>query len=182
MIMKTSLIVSSLCHVILFLALQKAFPVHWVWEELRTYQVELIRPPVIDMETKEMIEAHISRLKEEQQPVRPVEQDTISLDTKDKRYISYARIIKEKIMYQWMYPAKAKELLMEGNLMVIFSLNRDGTMIQISVHKPSGYDILDKEAIRAISTAAPFPPFPEHVTASRLNIRANFDYRITARR
>ena len=66
--------------------------------------------------------------------------------------------------------------------MVIFSLNRDGKMIQIKVHKPSAYEILDNEAIRAISTAAPFPPFPEHVTASRLNIRANFDYRLTARR
>jgi protein TonB len=85
-------------------------------------------------------------------------------------------------MYQWTYPAEAKELLMEGSLMVIFSLNRDGTMIQIKVNKLSGYEILDKEAIRAIRSAAPFPPFPEHVTASRLNIRANFDYRITARR
>lgn len=181
MIMKISLIVSSLFHVILFFALNKALPVHWSWEELRTYQVELIRPPVVDRETEEMLEAHVSRLKEEQ-PVHPVDQDTISLDTKDKRYISYARLIKEKIMYQWTYPAEAKELLIEGNLKVIFSLNRDGTMIQIKVYKPSGYEVLDKEAIRAIHSAAPFPPFPEHVSASRLNIRANFDYRITAHR
>jgi len=180
--MKTSLIVSSLCHVILFLALQKALPLHWQWEELRTYQVELIRPPVKDMDTDEMLEAHIARLQQEQRPVRPVEQDTISLDTKDKRYITYAKIIKEKIMVHWMYPLKAKELLIEGNLMIIFSLNRDGKMIQIKVHKPSGHEILDNEAIRAINMAAPFPPFPEHLTAGRLNIRANFDYRITARR
>ncbi len=180
--MKISLITSSLCHVIIFLALHNALPLHWRWEELRTYRVELIRPPVKDMDTDNMLETDISRLKQEQRPVSPVEQDTISLDTKDKRYITYAKMIKEKIMYHWMYPSKAREFLLEGNLMVIFSLNRDGKMIQIKVHKPSGYEILDNEATRAISTAAPFPPFPEHVIASRLNIRANFDYRLTARR
>ena len=182
MIMKISLIVSSLCHVVLFLALHEVLPLHWQWGELRTYQVELIRPPVKDLDMDKMLEAHIARLQQDQQPVRPVEQDTISLDTKDKRYVTYARIIKEKIMVQWMYPTEAREWLLEGNLMVIFSLTRDGKMIQIKVIKSSGHKILDNEAIRAINTAAPFPPFPEHVTAKRLNIKANFDYRLTARR
>ena len=182
MIMKTSLIVSSICHVILLLALHKALPVHLQWEEMRTYEVELIRPPVKDMDMDKMLEAHISRLQQEKKPVRPVEQDTISLDTKDKRYITYAKMIKEKIMVHWMYPMEARDLLLEGRLMVIFSLSRDGKMIQSRVHKSSGHEILDNEAVRAINTAAPFPPFPEHVTANRLNIRANFDYRLTARR
>ncbi|MGD2125656.1 MAG: energy transducer TonB, partial [Desulfobacteraceae bacterium] len=115
-------------------------------------------------------------------PAAEESQDTISLDTKDKRYITYARVIKERISYHWTYPQEAKDNLMEGKLTVLFSLNRGGDLTQINIVIGSGYDILDLEALQAIRGAAPFPPFPEHITVGRLNIKATFDYRITTRR
>ena len=53
-------------------------------------------------------------------------------------------------------------------------------MTHISIIETSGHDILDKEVIRAINNAAPFPSFPGSITVKRLNIKATFDYRLTS--
>jgi TonB family protein len=185
MIMRISLTVSLLLHLLIFLAFQKTLPFQGTAGELRTYAVELIRPPVEGLGADQIPQAEIGPLKEELSPptARSADdQETITLDTADKRYVAYAGIIREKIMLQWRYPPEAKQNLIEGRLAVIFSLNRQGHMTRIDVVKPSGFSILDREALRAVSTAAPYPPFPEHVTVSRLNIEASFDYRIKASR
>ncbi|HJX34014.1 MAG TPA: TonB family protein, partial [Desulfatiglandales bacterium] len=56
----------------------------------------------------------------------------------------------------------------------------DGKMTYVNITQGSGHDILDQEVIRAINSAAPFPPFPESITAKRLNINATFNYRLTS--
>ncbi len=180
--MRISLILSFFFHAIAILALQEAFPSYWVVEELRTYRVDLIRPPVKDMSPDKISDPEVSRVKQKQPPPPSLDQDTISLDTKDERYVTYAKLIKERIRFHWRYPPAALESLLEGKLMVIFSLARKGEVIQIKLMKNSGYEILDKEAIRAITAAAPFAPFPEHITVSRLNIKATFDYRLTSKK
>jgi TonB family protein len=181
-IMKISLIVSSIFHIIIFLAFQKVVILDWGGAELRTYWVDLIRPPIEDINIDEISEADSTRLTQEELQTPLDTEDTISLDTKDKRYVDYAVLIKKEIMHNWRYPPEAREYLLEGTLLVVFSVARDGELIQIKILKTSGHEILDMEAVGAIRKAAPFPPFLEHITTSRLNIRANFDYRLTARR
>ena len=183
MIMRICLGVSLVLHVSFVLAFPKAFP--WAWqeaEELRTYQVEFIRPPVEDLEQDDLADGEMGKAREKDTPIPEDSQDTISLDTQDKRYVSYARIIKESIMGQWGYPPEARENLIEGKLMVVFSLSRNGHLTGIQIVRSSGHSILDDEALRAIRTAAPFPSFPDNISVARLNIKANIDYRITARR
>jgi TonB family protein len=183
-ILRISVLVSLLLHVMLLFTFRNAFSSYWATEDLRMYRVELIRPPIEDMDREENADADVAKARQEAKPPSPPEesQDTISLDTTDKRYVDYARVIKERILAQWKYPREAKDNLVEGKLLVLFSLNKEGTMTQIQVIESSGHDILDQEAARAISSAAPFPPFPQHVTVSRLNINASFDYRIKARK
>lgn len=181
-VLRISLILSLFFHVIAILALQEAFPVHWAAEELRTFRVDLIRPPVEDINPEELSPPDVSRPEEEPKPPPSLDQDTISLDTKDERYVTYAKLIKERIGFHWKYPPEAMETLLEGKLMVIFVLARQGEVIQIKITKNSGYEILDNEAIRAVTAAAPFPPFPEHIRVSRLNIKASFDYRLTLKK
>jgi len=181
-VLRISLILSLFFHVIAILALQEAFPLHWAAEELRTFRVDLIRPPVEDINPEELSPPDVSRPEEEPKPPPSLDQDTISLDTKDERYVTYAKLIKERIGFHWKYPPEAMETLLEGKLMVIFVLARQGEVIQIKITKNSGYEILDNEAIRAVTAAAPFPPFPEHIRVSRLNIKASFDYRLTLKK
>lgn len=181
MTMRLSLIISFLLHLFIVLAFQKAFPWHRPTEELRTYRVELIRPPVEDIDTEDLSQTDLEQIKGKTPPPEDA-QDTISLDTEDVRYVSYARLVKEKIMGQWRYPPEARENLIEGRLLLIFSLSRSGSMLGTRVMETSGYALLDEEALRAVTMAAPFPPFPDHITVTRLNIKANFDYRIASRR
>ena len=182
MIMRVSLIISFFLHILILITFQKAFPLHWAVTDLRTYRVELIRPPVENLDTAERPDADLTETPEEETPAPDDSQDTISLDTKDKRYITYAAAIKERISAHWIYPEEAKENLIEGQLTVLFSLNRQGQLADITYLSGSGFAILDEEAARAIRSAAPFPSFPTHITVNRLNVKATFDYRITARR
>ncbi len=179
MVMKTSLLISFIFHLILLLAFQGAFPHYWSTTELRTYKVDLIRPSIEDIDIGNTPGDYI-HTEEEEIPVSDTYQETISLDTKDERYISYANLIKGKIMGHWRYPPEAVAHLIEGRLSVLFSLASDGKMIHISITGGSGYDMLDKEVIRAISASVPFPPFPQSITVKRLNIKATFDYRLTS--
>jgi TonB family protein len=182
LIMKISLVISFVFHVVLLLTFKNAFPLYPNPEDLRTYVVELIRPPVEDMDRQEKADGDIDKPKEEAKPLPEETQDTISLDTDDKRYVSYARLIKEKIMIHWSYPPEARNNLVEGRLLVLFSLNREGALTRLDITKSSGHSILDQEAAKAIRASSPFPSFPEHITVSRLNVRANFDYNIASKR
>lgn len=182
LIMRISLVTSFLFHFVLLMSFQDAFPVYADPEDLRTYTVELIRPPVEDLDREEKGEVDLAKPGEEPQPPADESQDTISLDTDDKRYVDYAQAIKERLKANWSYPPEARNHLIEGSLLLVFSLSREGALTRLEISRASDHEILDREAERAVRAASPFPPFPEHITVGRLNIEVNFDYRITAKR
>jgi len=182
LIMRISVLFSILFHLLLLLSFRNAFPLYADIRDLRTYEVELLRPPVEDMDREDKADADIEKPKAESNPRQEETEDTISLDTDDKRYVDYAGVIKKKIAPHWSYPQEARNNLLEGRLLVVFSLNREGSLANLHVRDSSGHEILDREAARAVRNASPFPPFPDHITVSRLNIQATFDYRITTKR
>jgi len=177
--MRFSLFVSILFHGIVLLTFQKAFPVHWFGEELRMYRVELIRPPVENLKINDLPETAVSQ--DRDRSGNEQEQETISLDTRDKKYMSYAGMIKERLLRHWRYPVEAKENLIEGKLTALFTIDREGHMTRVEILNSSGFEILDKEATRAIGAAAPFPSFPQQITVRRLNVKVSFDYRLSSR-
>lgn len=181
-IMKASLVFSFFFHIILLLVFRNAFPLYWQSEELRSYQVEIIRPPVEDIGSEDTPEDQLDNRDRDEASNGDETQDTISLDTKDKRYVSYTQRIKQKIMQNWRYPPEARAYLIEGSLVILFSLAKDGKMTHIAVTRTSGHEILDQEVIRAINKAAPFPPFPQSITVKKLNINAKFDYRLSPKK
>jgi TonB family protein len=181
-IMRFSLVVSLLFHVCILLGIQKTFPIDWGIKPLRTYHIELIRPPVDPLDDGKTSGNDLSVIKSQEKAPPEKTEDTISLDTKDERYVSYARVIKEKLMNNWTYPRQAWENLIEGEVLVYFTLNREGHLRDLKLLKPSVFGILNGEAARAVRAAAPFPPFPGSVTVKKLNIKANFAYRLTSRR
>lgn len=182
MVMRISLIISSAFHLVAILAFPEIFSLPLAAEELRTYTVDLIRPPVEEIGPEQTAGVDMAPVAQEKRPGLQHDQETISLDTKDKRYVSYAKLIKDKISQNWKYPPEARQRLLEGKLMAIFSLGRDGNLTQIGIIQNSGHEILDSEAIRAVRAASPFPPFPEHISVGRLNVKATFDYRLTSRK
>ena len=180
-VMRISLVVSLGCHIFLFAAMQKAFPVSWIMKPLKTYHVELFRPAVHNLDEDETSTTELAGIKPKEKPKASDSEDTISLDTTDRRYSSYARVIKERLMRHWEYPPEAKENLIEGRVLVLFSLNRQGQLKNIKILGRSSYEILDKETLKTIRNASPFPSFPGSVTVKKLNIKASFGYRLTSR-
>jgi len=178
------LIVSLVFHAVLVFTLQTAFPTYLTGEDLRIYRVDLIRPPVEDLDMDVKPDTDISKPQEPvaSQASSEDSQETISLDTDDKRYVSYAQAIKERIAGQWKYPQEARKKKLEGRLVALFSLNREGALTRLDITKTSGHDVLDREAERAIQSAAPFPPFPSTITVSRLNINVSFDYTLSKKK
>ena len=183
-ILRTCLILSLAFHAVMVLALQDVVPIDLAVEDLRIYRVELLRPPVDDMDLAVKPDTDISKPEEPAASKTPSEetQETISLDTDDKRYVTYAQAIKERIAGQWKYPQEARKKKLEGRLVALFSLNREGHLTRLDITKTSGHEVLDREAERAIRSAAPFPPFPSTVTVSRLNINVSFDYTLSKRK
>jgi TonB family protein len=183
-ILRICLIVSLACHAVIVLTLQSAFPTYLTAEDLRIYRVELMRPPVDDMDLTEKPDTDISKPEEPAaaKPSSEETQDTISLDTDDKRYVTYAQAIKERIAGQWKYPQEARKKRMEGRLVALFSLNREGALTRMEIIRSSGHEVLDREAERAVQSAAPFPPFPSTVPVSRLNINVSFDYTLSKKK
>ncbi len=178
--MRLSLALSLACHLGIVLAVQKVFPLRWTFESNHAYRVELVRPPVDPLETAAGGKTNLGKVNPPPQKSGDDTEDTISLDTSDKRYASYAGIIKTRLMSRWKYPAKARENLLEGKLLLLFTLNRKGGLIDLRILEPSGITILDREAMRAVRSAAPFPPFPSSVSVARLHVKAKFDYKLTA--
>jgi protein TonB len=57
------------------------------------------------------------------------------------------------------YPEEARRKQIRGNLRLMVSINRDGSLYEILVLESSGQPVLDQAAQRIVRLAAPFAPF-----------------------
>ncbi|MBD2839558.1 energy transducer TonB [Pseudomonas sp. JM0905a] len=57
------------------------------------------------------------------------------------------------------YPDEARRQRIYGNLRLLVSINRDGTLYEVQVLESSGQPVLDQGAMRIVRLAAPFAPF-----------------------
>jgi len=107
--------------------------------------------------------------------------NSISLNTREFKYISYFSHIKRKIELIWEYPRLAAMRHQEGSLLLKFIILKDGTLKGAYLLESSGYRLLDNEALRAVREAAPFNPIPDRLKTTHLNITATFNYSLGLR-
>jgi TonB family protein len=176
-IILTALLASALIHAGILMGSPNIFTAGGFGAKLRAFKVDLIRPPMEEIqeqseETRPPIsEAPIESAQEK-------DEATISLDTTDALYYPYATIIKERIQRHWTYPVAARERHVQGDLLIIFRLERNGHLVNSRIARSSGYQILDSASVKAIELASPFPPFPETIPVEFLNINASFTYQL----
>jgi periplasmic protein TonB len=85
--------------------------------------------------------------------------DVISSDK--SRYMKvHFSYIKDHIYKHLIYPVTAKRMGWEGRVIVSFIVSSGGYARDIRISKSSGYEILDKNAVKAIKNASPFPKPP----------------------
>lgn len=61
------------------------------------------------------------------------------------------------------YPPEARERSIYGDLRMLVSLRKDGTIKAVSILESSGSPVLDDAAIRIVRMAAPFAPFSDEM-------------------
>lgn len=119
------------------------------------------------------------RPKETPPPKPGLMEETVSLNSDEPRYYGYLVEVKHRIENLWRFPEEARKNRVQGRLFMEFSIGAEGKLSRIRLLRSSGHNLLDRAATAAVSGAAPFPPFPEHLDLDLLHIRASFDYRLT---
>jgi len=102
--------------------------------------------------------------------------EPISLDTKEAKYVSYFSRIKQQIQRVWVYPSQGTKRTLSGELTLKFEISKDGNLLSLRLINGSGSNILDANAVKAVRGAAPYYPFPITITKKKLSILATFVY------
>ena len=106
---------------------------------------------------------------------------TINLNSREDRFVDYLAHVKRRVERIWVYPEEAVAHGVSGELLLVFTLNKGGTLTNIRLVQSSGFPILDEEALRAVKLAAPFDPFPPQLGEEPWNISASFHYNLPRR-
>ena len=104
-------------------------------------------------------------------------EETVNLSTTEFKYVSYFIKIKRQVESVWTYPKESQYRGEHGTLFLVFTIRRNGDLEGVQLLTSSGYARLDDEAVRALTKAAPYPPFPASWGGlEKLHIRATFEY------
>jgi len=106
------------------------------------------------------------------------EERSFSFDVKEMRYLAYLRRLKERIESIWIYPSDAASKGIYGDLIIKFTIKKNGKLGAIELVRTSGYKNLDDAALRALKDAEPFWPLPDEWGMEAYTIEGHFVYTI----
>lgn len=121
------------------------------------------QPQTAAMQEMAKLEALIAKQQEEYEK-RPKRQ-FIGARTREYRFANYVEQWRQKIerVGNLNYPQAARTQKMYGQLQMTVSVRADGSIENITIHRSSGYRLLDESARRIVQLAAPFPVFTEDI-------------------
>ncbi len=97
-------------------------------------------------------------------------------DTGDEQQTStiraeYIRLLQSRLNAQKRYPNAAKRRGATGTAKVRFIILADGSMVSSELLQSTGNQHLDKEALRMLSRAEPFPPIPKGLKLKQIDLQ-----------
>ena len=81
---------------------------------------------------------------------------------KEKFLLKKLFLISKIIQNNITYPYIARKMGWEGKVIISFVLTKEGKISFLTVEKSSGYDVLDKNAIKTIKKVSKYFPLPPH--------------------
>ena len=63
------------------------------------------------------------------------------------------------------YPSQARRIGLQGVPVVVFTVDRNGTVLSAHLQKGSGHEMLDSEAVELFRRASPLPAMPADMPA-----------------
>jgi TonB family protein len=95
----------------------------------------------------------------------------VQLDVKNFCCPEYLAQMVQKIRQNWNSRQGAG-----GQPTIKFTIRRDGMLTNVELEKPSGQELLDLEARRAVIRTQQLPPLPREFTESSLTVHLTFDF------
>lgn len=103
---------------------------------------------------------------------------TVGFDVKDLRYLGYLQRLKERIEHIWIYPPDAAAKGIYGDLVIEFTIKKNGSLGAVELLRTSGHKNLDDAAMKALREAEPFWPLPKEWGMEAYSIVGHFFYTI----
>ena len=93
---------------------------------------------------------------------------------KEPDFGPYMKELQRRIKMNWD-PPKGNE---SKRVILLFSIARDGRLLNVKVHRSSGLQSADNAAIEAVKLTAPFRPLPPEFRGQSVDIQFTFDYNV----
>ena len=89
--------------------------------------------------------------------------------------------VRRKIKSRKRYPITAQKAEIEGRVGVKMTILKDGRLEKCKIVESSGYEILDRAALRSVQDASPFPPIPDAAKRDRIEISIHLVFKLSRR-
>lgn len=89
----------------------------------------------------------------------------------------YAQAVENILNQNKRYPREAVLAGTEGQVVLYFVINAQGTVLAFHIDKSSGSDALDREVLRLIH-AVRFPPFPPNYPQQRMELTVPIEFKL----
>ena len=139
-------------------------------QQTRVQQERRVHPPAPGLtpqpalnQERARLSAEISRFWEEYQ--QKPKKKYINARTREYKYAAYMDAWRAKVerVGNLNYPDDARRRGLSGNLVLNVALKPDGSLQSVDVMRSSGHKLLDDAAVRIVTLAAPFSPFPKGI-------------------
>lgn len=87
---------------------------------------------------------------------------------------SYMKELQQEIKKNWNPPEGTES----KNVVVLFSIMKDGTLLNVRIKKPSGIYEVDEAATNAVKLTFPFKALPSEYHGDRVEVEFTFDYKV----
>jgi len=103
---------------------------------------------------------------------------SLTLDTKNYKFLIYNERLKERIENIWIYPHEEASRGIYGDLIIRFTIKKNGTLGAVELVRTSGHQNLDTAAMEALKDGEPYWPLPNEWGMDAYTIVGHFVYTI----
>jgi periplasmic protein TonB len=102
----------------------------------------------------------------------------LAFDEKELKFMLYNMKLKDRLEHIWIYPPSAAARGISGDLIIRFSILKNGKLGAVELVRTSGHKDLDDAAVRALREGSPYWPLPESWGMDSYTIDGHFIYTI----
>ncbi|MGL6159424.1 energy transducer TonB [Microbulbifer sp.] len=92
---------------------------------------------------------------------------------------SYVSTLKNHTLKHISYPRRALERNWEGDVLLRITIDAEGQVQNIEIVEESRYSNLNREALRSVERANPYPPIPANLGQDTLEFTAPITFRLS---